>query len=135
MEKYTMTFTTASTKVKVLVPNWMWQSSKLGAPSDILRSLKVFYFKQSKTMEWQGFTSEYPPRCTRGLLQGCPCSCPLLAGLMTVWLKAVKQVAPAAEFSIFVDDRTLWTSDPLKLTLALERSQRLIEPWVFFEYL
>ena len=100
--------------------------SKLGAPHTVVAVLQSFYDKQTKTMEWLG-SSTKPFGCSRGLLQGCPLSCGLLAGLMTVWYWHIKASAPQVCVSVFIDDRTLWSSDWRQLCLSLEASSRIEE--------
>lgn len=56
----------------------VWE--RLGAPAKVVRILRCSYRMQIKTFEWQGFCSCDSIRCTRGILQGCPSSCGLLAG-------------------------------------------------------
>ena len=76
--------------------------------------------------KWLG-SSTKPFGCSRGLLQGCPLSCGLLAGLMTVWYWHIKASAPQVCVSVFIDDRTLWSSDWRQLCLSLEASSRIEE--------
>ena len=79
---------------------------------------------QVKSFEWQGFCSRERIRCTRGILQGCPRSCALLAGLMTVWCRYVQQHnRPSVQLSVYIDDRTLWCKERQPLQLALDASQ------------
>ena len=101
----------------------VWE--RLGAPRSVIGLFKNFYSTQTKTMEWAGFTAQRSIRCTRGLLQGCPASPALLAGLMSTWLHFVQKQVPAVRTSIFVDDRTLWTSSHLELQSALDASSQV----------
>ena len=98
----------------------IWE--KLGAPRSVTSLLQAFYSGQTKVMEWQGFSARKPIECTRGLLQGCPLSCGLLAGLMSTWYWHVKTLAPLIRMSIFIDDRTLWSDNRHELFRALEAS-------------
>ena len=99
----------------------VWE--KFGAPAKVVNILKCFYRMQVKSFEWQGFCSRERIRCTRGILQGCPRSCALLAGLMTVWCRYVQQQSPSVQLSVYIDDRTLWCKERQPLQLALDASQ------------
>lgn len=101
----------------------VWE--KLGAPSSILRALKGFYSSQTKTMEWLGFSSSKQIKCSQGLLQGCPSSCALLAGLMTTWQMYVQARAPSLKSSVFIDDRTFWSSKQSDLRAAVDASAHI----------
>eukprot|EP00438_Fugacium_kawagutii_P015483 Skav232944 [mRNA] locus=scaffold1860:13657:17073:- [translate_table: standard] len=101
----------------------VWE--KLGAPAKVVKVLERFYRLQVKSFEWQGFCSRERIRCTRGILQGCPSSCALLAGLMTVWCRYVQQQSPSVQLSVYIDDRTLWCRERQPLQLALDASQHV----------
>ena len=104
--------------VNILQAILVWHS--FGAPPQVCTLLKNFYQDLTKTMEWQRCTALNSIKCSRGLLQGCPSSCALLAGLMSVWTFSIKFAAPSIAASIFVDDRTLWSFDLHSLDLALQ---------------
>ena len=103
----------------------VWE--RLGAPAKVVRILRCFYRMQVKTFEWQGFCSRDSIRCTRGILQGCPSSCGLLAGLMAVWCRYVQQQSPRVQLSVYIDDMTLWCHERQPLQTALDASQHVDE--------
>eukprot|EP00435_Cladocopium_sp_Y103_P054690 s2232_g17.t2 len=103
----------------------VWE--RLGAPAKVVRILRCFCRVQTKTFEWQGFCSRDSIRCTRGILQGCPSSCGLLAGLMAVWCRYVQQHSPRVQLSVYIDDRTLWCHERQPLQTALDASQHIDE--------
>ena len=100
---------------------------RLGAPMPLLGVIRSFYDGQTKTMEWQGYTARQAISCARGLLQGCPLSCALLAGLMSVWYWHVKQAALSIRISVYIDDRTLWAQELEPLQRSLEASNEVDE--------
>ena len=78
-------------------------------------------------MEWQGYTARQAISCERGLLQGCPLSCALLAGLMSVWYWHVKQTAPSIRISVYIGDSTMWAQELEPLQRSLEASSEVDE--------
>lgn len=82
-----------------------------GAHPSLVRVLSVFYQGHTRWLEWMQAVSTQPAPYTRGLLQGCPASCLMLAGIMTVWHHHVSRV-PDIRCGIFIDDRTLWSTGP-----------------------
>ena len=93
----------------------------------VVRLLRCFYSMQIKTFEWQGFCSRDSIKCTRGILQGCPSSCGLLAGLMAVWCRYVQEQSPRVQLSVYIDDKTLWCHERQPLQIALDASQHVDE--------
>ena len=81
-----------------------------GAPPQLTSLLALFYGRASRRFEFSGVVAANALTCARGLLQGCPASCGLLAGVMAVWHSHVTQTANI-KCSVFVDDRTIWAQD------------------------
>ena len=70
-------------------------------------------------MELDGAVTEEPVCAARGLLQGCPASPLLLAGIMACWSHKVKQDSENVHIGSYLDDRTLWaTGDDAADTIA-----------------
>ncbi|CAE7451987.1 unnamed protein product [Symbiodinium natans] len=106
----------------VSVPQALHVWQVLGAPESVTTVLSTFYASQVKTMEWQGVSAKNAFSCKRGLLQGCPCSGALLAGLMATWVHHLKATGPTVHFSVFADDRTLWSDTLGNLQKAVAES-------------
>ena len=107
----------------------IWQ--RLGAPASIIAVLSSFYGSQVKTMEWQGVSAKESFSCKRGLLQGCPCSGALLAGLMATWVHHMKSQGASVQLSVFADDRTMWSSALNELQIAVRESEAMDQVFGF----
>ena len=91
-----------------------------GAPPQLTSLLALFYEHASRRFEFSGVVAANALTYARGLLQGCPASCGLLAGVMAVWHSHVTQTANI-QCSVFIDDRTIWTqSDHQQVVRALQ---------------
>ena len=84
----------------------LWES--WGAPPGLVRTLREFYERHERWVEYRGAVAQVPLRPKRSLLQGCPASPLLLAGIMTVWVLRVRQVLPDVSMGVYLDDRTIW---------------------------
>jgi hypothetical protein len=82
----------------------------LGLPEGLAVVLEDFYGRQRKWVECKGAVARDPITCGRGILQGCPASCLLLAGIMAAWVRHVQNKCPGVDFGVYLDDRSLWTS-------------------------
>ena len=82
-----------------------------GGPPALCAILRDFYAHSVRVVEWRGATARHPITCTRSLLQGCPASPLLLAGLMSIWLHQVQKAAPKVRVGIYLDDRTFWGTE------------------------
>ena len=85
---------------------------RLGAPVSVLHVLTSFYSSQNRWFAVRNAFAKEPVQTNCSLLQGCPASPSLLNGLMTVWVKALAQLAPQVKVAIFLDDRTVWATGP-----------------------
>ena len=85
----------------------LWE--EWGAPSGVTRILQAFYLNHRRWVEYRGRVAQAPLRPFRSLLQGCPASPLLLAGLMSVWAATMKTRAPGVSFGIYLGDRTIWS--------------------------
>ena len=79
-----------------------------GAPPQVLHVLKHLYFGNERWLEKDGQVHPEPICPFRSLMQGCPASMMLLAGVMTVWYAWVR--TPGLEIGVLVDDRTMWAA-------------------------
>lgn len=84
-----------------------------GFPRSLAQVIKSFYDGQRRYLTYEGeFARTGGTRATRGLLQGCPLS-PLLLNLVTaLWCRAVARVHNGVITTVYLDDRTLWSTAP-----------------------
>ena len=80
-----------------------------GLPQNVAKALGEFYTLQRRWIQHDNCMAKDAIAPLNSLLQGCPFSCLILAGLMTVWVQEVTSKVPEAQIGIFVDDRTIWT--------------------------
>jgi hypothetical protein len=81
---------------------------RLGAPTSVTRVLDAFYDKQVRFVEWAGCVADQPIYSLRSLLQGCPASPLLLAGIIATWRHAIAKQHPTLEVGAYLDDRTIF---------------------------
>ncbi|CAL1126369.1 unnamed protein product [Cladocopium goreaui] len=79
----------------------------LQAPTEVTGLLRFFYSFSARRFESQKVCAATEFTCSTSILQGCPASPALLAGLMSVWGFHVLQRA-AVSISGYIDDRTVW---------------------------
>ncbi|CAE7714814.1 Pol, partial [Symbiodinium sp. KB8] len=104
----------------------IWQ--RQGAPLAVVRLLGVFYSDSNRRFEYHGAVAAEAFSCKRGLLQGCPASCGLLAGIMALWRGYICHQAPSIRCSVYVDDRTVWTDTSCEVVAsALEATAEVDE--------
>ena len=77
----------------------------------MVKVLKKFYWSHERWVEFRGAVDPNPIKPSRSLLQGCPASPLLLAGIMTVWAEVVRKRVPDVKMGCFLDDRILWTRE------------------------
>ena len=83
----------------------------MGGPSNVVRVLREFYQRQERWVEYRGAVDPQPIKPVRSIVQGCPASALMLAGIMTVWVEYVKRREPDVRMGVFLDDRTVWARD------------------------
>ena len=81
------------------------RSGKRGGPRPVF--LKEFYGRHERWVEFKGAVDPRPIRLPRLLLQGCPASALLLAGIMRVRVVAAKARASHVSLGGFLDGRVL----------------------------
>lgn len=81
---------------------------KLGLDAGVVKVLRYFYNHYQRWVEYRGACCSDPLRPNCSILQGCPASCILLAGVMEVWIRAIKAAVPGVQTNIFIDDRAIW---------------------------
>ena len=79
----------------------------LQAPTEVTGLLRFFYSFSARRFESQKVCAATEFTCSTSILQGCPASPALLAGLMSVWGFHVLRRA-AVSISGYIDDRTVW---------------------------
>ena len=110
---------------------------QLGSPAQV-KMLKDVYQSQQRWVECEGVVHLVPLKPTLSLLQGCPASPALLAGLMTVWMMAAQgKNAPEnprgsceneVQVGIHIDDRTLWVETPKRrVRKAVQKLKEFVE--------
>ena len=70
-------------------------------------ALREFYRLLLRTFNAAGVAATHWVSSPSSLLQGCPFSTMLIAGIMLVFLKAT--AVPGADRNVFMDDRICWT--------------------------
>lgn len=83
----------------------LWE--EWGSPEGVTEVLREFNEEHERWVEVKGVVARDPIKPKRSLLQGCPASPLLLAGIMTVWAEAVRKRVPDLKFAIYLDDRTI----------------------------
>lgn len=84
----------------------VWQT--WGADPGVTNVLLDFYQKGERWIECREAVHHKAIRTKRSLLQGCPASPLLLAGIMACWVNHVKARVPDISVRVYLDDRTLW---------------------------
>ena len=77
------------------------------APPEVTALLKFFYSFSARRFESHRVCAAEEFMCSMSILQGCPASPALLAGLMSVWGFHVLQ-RTSVSISGYIDDRTVW---------------------------
>jgi hypothetical protein len=88
----------------------------LGAPREWCMCIMSFYAHLERVFEYDRQVSEKWHTARHGIMQGCPASPILLAGIMQCWVHAVRK--ENVETTVYVDDRTLWSQDTQALARA-----------------
>ena len=94
----------------------------LQAPTEVTGLLRFFYSFSARRFESQKVCAATEFTCSTSILQGCPASPALLAGLMSVWGFHVLR-RDAVSISGYIDDRTVWA-------LGNNGQQRVVDAWV-----
>ena len=82
----------------------------MGCVKGVTRRLRFFYGHHVRLVEFVGAVARSPITPARSLLQDCPASPLLLAGIIIVWAGVVRQAAPDVRFDFFPDDPTVWAT-------------------------
>jgi hypothetical protein len=82
-----------------------------------------FYAHLERVFEYDRQVSEKWHTARHGIMQGCPASPILLAGIMQCWVHAVRK--ENVETTVYVDDRTLWSQDTQALARAHTAGQSI----------
>ena len=98
----------------------VWEA--LGAPKGVVHILRDYYRKRRTQLEWKGALASEILSPVLSLLQGCPASPMLLAGLMTLW--HVNVIKDEAQVGVYADDRGIWTEGDRAATTLNEVCRR-----------
>ena len=87
-------------------------------------------------MWFKGYDTCTKTAATRkhGILQGCPWSMVLLAGIMTLFMHYVEGEAPMSKWGLYVDDRLVWAEGARageEVTKAIEAAKYFDMKWRF----
>ena len=82
---------------------------RYGLPPELGSYVTGFYKALRHWFESDGAVASEPVCPRVGALQGCPLSCLLMAGIMSVWVMAMRAV-PDTKTHVFADDRIVSTS-------------------------